>query len=125
MRHNEITDEHNVFHEKGEAGMITAIVTFKLPPEMSREKWQDNIKQVSTRFQNVPGLIRKQFLYDGKGIGGGVYLWETREAAENCYYKSPWAENVRKASGGNEPEIAWFETGVVVDNESHQIKTAT
>jgi hypothetical protein len=52
-----------------------------------------------------------------------VYLWETREAAENCYYKSPWAENVRKASGGNEPEIAWFETGVVVDNESHQIKT--
>jgi hypothetical protein len=56
--------------------------------------------------------------------GGGVCLWETREAAENCYYKSPWAENVRKASGGNEPEIAWFETGVVVDNESHQIKTA-
>lgn len=34
-------------------------------------------------------------------------------------------ESVRKASGGNEPEIAWFETGVVVDNESHQIKTAT
>ena len=73
---------------------------------------------------NVPGLIRKQFLFDERGIGGGVYLWETREAAEACYYKSPWGENVRKASGGNEPEIAWFETGVVVDNESHQIKTA-
>jgi hypothetical protein len=55
----------------------------------------------------------------------GVYLWETREAAEACYYKSPWGENVRKASGGNEPDIAWFETGVVVDNESHQIKTAS
>src|SRR5262249_49740540 len=105
--------------------MITAVVTFKLPPEMSREKWQENIKQVSTRFQNVPGLIRKQFLYSDKGVGGGVYLWETREAAENCYYKSPWGENVRKVSGGNEPEIAWFETGVVVDNENHQIKTAT
>ena len=24
--------------------MITAVVTFKLPPEMSREKWQENIK---------------------------------------------------------------------------------
>jgi hypothetical protein len=87
-------------------------------------KWQENIKQASTRFQNVPGLIRKQFLYNDKGIGGGVYLWETREAAENCYFKSPWGESVRRASGGNEPEIAWFETGVVVDNESHQIKTA-
>jgi hypothetical protein len=113
------------FSSKGEIALITAVVTFKLPPEMSREKWQENIKQVSVRFQNVPGLIRKQFLYNDKGIGGGVYLWETREAAENCYYKSPWAENVRRASGGNEPEIAWFETGVVVDNESHQVKTAT
>jgi hypothetical protein len=79
--------------------------------------------KTGSRFQNVPGLIRKQFLYNDKDIGGGVYLWETREAAENCYFKSPWAENVRKASGGNEPEIAWFETSVVVDNESHQIKT--
>ena len=113
------------FSSREEFAMITAVVTFKLPPEMSREKWQENIKQVSTRFQNVPGLIRKQFLYSDKGIGGGVYLWETREAAENCYSKSPWGESVRKASGGNEPEIAWFETGVVVDNESHQIKTAT
>jgi hypothetical protein len=71
------------------------------------------------------GLIRKQFLYNDKGVGGGVYLWETREAAEACYYKSPWGESVRRACGGNEPDIAWFETGVVVDNQSHQIKTAT
>jgi hypothetical protein len=84
--------------------MITAVVTFKLPPEMSREKWQENIEQVSASFQNLPGLIRKQFLYNDKGVGGGVYQWETREAAENCYYKSPWDENVR-ASGGNEPEM--------------------
>ena len=105
--------------------MITAVVTFKLPPGLTREQWQEQIKQVSARFQNVPGHIRKQFLYHDKGIGGGVYLWENREAAEACYYKSPRGENVRKASGGNEPDIAWFETGIVVDNESHQIKTAT
>jgi len=104
--------------------MITAVVTFKLPTGLTREQWQEHNKQVSVRFQNVPGLIRKQFLYNDQGIGGGVYLWETREAAETCYYKSPWGENVRKASGGNEPDIVWFETGVVVDNESHQIKTA-
>jgi len=105
--------------------MITAIVTFKLPPGLTREQWQEHNKQVSTRFQNVPGLLRKQFLYNEKGIGGGVYPWETREAAEACYYKRPWGETVRKASGGNEPEIVWFETGVVVDNENHRIKTAS
>ena len=73
--------------------MITAVVTFKLPPGLTREQWQGHIEQVSTRFQNVPGLIRKQFLYDDKGVGGGVYLWETREAAKACYYKSPWGES--------------------------------
>jgi hypothetical protein len=64
--------------------MITAIVASKLPPGLTREQWQEQIKQVATRFQNVPGLIRKQFLYNDKGVGGGVYLWETREAAEAC-----------------------------------------
>src|SRR5215467_7584958 len=91
--------------------MIKAVVAFKLPPGLTREQWQEQIKQVSARFQNVPGLIRKQFLYNDKGICGGVYLWENREAAEACYYKSPRGENVRKASGGNDPDIAWFEKG--------------
>jgi hypothetical protein len=54
--------------------MITAIVTFKLPPGITRAQWLENIKVASARFQNVPGLIRKQFLYSDKGIGGGVYL---------------------------------------------------
>ena len=104
--------------------MITAVVTFELPSGLTRGQWQEQIQQVSARFKDVPGLIRKQFLYNDHGIGGGVYLWENREAAEACYYKSPWRESVRRASGGNEPDIAWFETGVVVDNESHQIKIA-
>lgn len=103
--------------------MITAIVTFKLPADVTREQWQTHIEQVSPRFQNVPGLISKQFLYNDQGIGGGVYLWESRAAAEACFYGSPWGENVRKASGGNAPDIAWFETGVVVDNETHRVKT--
>ena len=101
--------------------MITAVVTFKLPQGMTRDQWAENTKAVSTRFQAVPGLIRKQFLFSEKGIAGGVYLWETREAGEACY-RGPWLENVRTASGGNEPDIAWFETFAVVDNESRKIR---
>ena len=37
--------------------MITAVVTFKLPQGMTREKWLEHIKPVSARFQNIPGLI--------------------------------------------------------------------
>jgi hypothetical protein len=42
--------------------MITAVVTFKVPNEMTREKALEIFKAVSPRFQQVPGLIRKQFL---------------------------------------------------------------
>jgi hypothetical protein len=102
--------------------MITAVVTFKIPPGMTREQWFAHIKPVSERFRNIPGLIRKQFLFNENGTGGGVYLWETREAAEACY-AGPWRDNVRKIAGAD-PDIAWFETQIVVDNEQNAIKLA-
>jgi len=103
--------------------MITAVVTFKVPKEMTRDKALETFKAASPRFHNVPGLIRKQFLYSGeKSIAGGVYLWETRAAAEACY-QGPWKDNIRKVALA-EPDIAWFDTPVVVDNETHQVKTA-
>jgi hypothetical protein len=102
--------------------MITAVVTFKIPPGTTRAQWLEHIKQVATRFQDVPGLIRKQFLFSEAGIAGGVYLWETREAAEACY-RGPWRDNVRKIAGAD-PDIAWFDTQIVVDNESQEIRIA-
>jgi hypothetical protein len=105
-----------------EAAMITAVVTAKLPKGLTREQWLDNTKRIAARFQTIPGLIRKQFLYSEGGVGGGVYLWETREAAEACY-RGPWRDNFRNVFGV-EPEIAWFDSPVVVDNVSHEIKIA-
>jgi len=102
--------------------MITAVVTFKLPAEMTREKWREHTRSISPRFQTIPGLIRKQFLYDDKGNGGGMYLWESREAAEACY-RGPWKDAVA-AIARSEPHIAWFETAVVVDNENHEVKVS-
>jgi hypothetical protein len=99
--------------------MITTVVTFKHPSEMTREKRREHNRAVSPRFQNIPGLIRKQFLYDGQGNGGGMYLWESREAAETCY-RGPWKDAVA-AIARSEPHIAWFETTVVVDNEGHRV----
>ncbi len=44
--------------------MITAVVTFNVPKEMTHAKALETFKAASPRFQNVPGLIRKQFLYN-------------------------------------------------------------
>jgi hypothetical protein len=105
-----------------ETVMITAVVTFKIPQGTTRAQWLEHIKSISMRFQDVPVLIRKQFLYSDEGIAGGVYLWETREAAE-ALYAGAWRENLRKIADAD-PDIAWYDTQIAVDNESHEIRIA-
>ena len=103
--------------------MITAIVTAKIPEGWTREQYLDHAKRIAERFQAIPGLIRKQFLFsEEQGLGGGVYLWQTREAAEACY-RGVWRENFRNSFGA-EPDIVFFDSPVIVDNEAHAIKVA-
>ena len=101
--------------------MITTVVTFKIPQDMTRDQWFSTIEAVAPHFQNIPGLIRKHFLYSA-GVGGGVYLWETKVAAEACY-SDAWRESIRRVAV-SDPEIAYYETQVVVDNERNEIRTA-
>lgn len=103
--------------------MITAIVTAKLPAGLTEKAYAEHAARIAERFQSIPGLIRKQFLFNAKdGVGGGVYLWESREAAETCY-RGVWRDNFRNAFGV-EPTITFFDSPVVVDNEIRAIKTA-
>ena len=63
------------------------------------------------------GLVRKYYLRSEDGYrAGGVYLWETRAAAE-AVYNSEWKARVKQLYG-SEPEISWFDTPVIVDNQA-------
>jgi hypothetical protein len=108
---------------KGMHAMITAIVTAKIPQGMTKEQYLEHAQRIAGRFQAIPGLIRKQFLFsDEQGAAGGVYLWESRAAADACY-AGVWRDNFRAAFGA-EPQIAFFDSPVVVDNEAHTVKVA-
>ena len=58
----------------------------------------------------------------GRAHGRGVYLWESRAAAE-ATYSTEWREHVAKLFGGA-PEITWFDTPVIVDNAAPASKAA-
>jgi len=105
--------------------MITAIVQFKVAGDVGREQVLTNMRNVAPRFETVPGLIRKNFLFDeARGIGGGVYTWETREAADTLYAEGgAWRQAIRDLYGV-EPEITIFETPVIVDNAVGEIQSA-
>ena len=65
------------------------------------------------------GFLRKQFICarDGK-IAGGVYMWESQEAAER-FYSGEWLAGIR-ARYGAEPKISYFETVALTDKASGQ-----
>jgi hypothetical protein len=94
---------------------ITTVVQFRLPQAISLEEATRRFESSAPKYRNVPGLIRKYYLRaeDGR-TAGGVYLWESRAAAD-AVYSTEWREYVTKAFG-SAPEITWFDTPVIVDN---------
>lgn len=100
--------------------MITAIVQFELPEPVSREKAKQLFMGSAEKYQNTSGLIRKYYLLTEDGrTAGGVYLWESREAAEQTYSEE-WRKNLIEKYGSN-PSLTYFESPVIVDNEKGEI----
>jgi heme-degrading monooxygenase HmoA len=95
--------------------MITAVVQFALPKPISLEEAARTFESTAPKYKNLPGLIRKYYLRSEDGRrAGGVYLWETKAAAE-AVYNAEWKARVEQVYGST-PEIAWFDTPVIVDN---------
>lgn len=96
--------------------MITAIVRFKLPATVSPKEATALYESSAPKYQGLAGLVRKYYLYDqASRTGGGVYLWESRAAADKVY-TAEWRRMIAQRYGA-EPEILFFDTPVIVDND--------
>jgi len=100
--------------------MITALVQFKLPKPLSREKAREVFLGSAGKYREIRGLIRKYYLLseDG-GTAGGVYLWNSREDADRLY-TDEWKQFVFDKYGVL-PSVTYFESPVIVDNVTGQI----
>jgi hypothetical protein len=70
----------------------------------------------SANYQGVRGLVRKYYLFGDDCTGGGVYLWQDRETAER-FYSETW-KNMIAQRFGVQPEILFYETPVIVENQA-------
>jgi hypothetical protein len=102
--------------------MITALVQFKLPQPITRDKAREIFSGTAPKYRDLPGLVRKYYLLseDG-GTAGGVYLWRSREDAERLY-TDDWRKFVAEKYGA-EPSVQYFATQVIVDNLIGEIIT--
>ena len=94
--------------------MITAIVQFKLPDGTSLEDAKAIFEGGVAKYEGLPGLVRKYYLFGEGAVAGGVYLWQSREAAD-AVYTPEWRDMIKERYGAA-PQISFFDTPVIVDN---------
>ena len=77
-------------------------------------------QSTAPRYQSQPGLIRKYYVLSEDGMtAGGVYLWQSREAAD-ALYTDEWRAFVT-GKYGTPPQVVYMACPVVVDNTTRQI----
>ncbi|WP_323784352.1 monooxygenase [Thalassovita sp.] len=97
--------------------MITEIVTFDLPADMSREEVLARYQATLPRWRANPELIRKTYLYDPDGNrGGGVYLWKSVEAAKAAH-DADWCR-MAEETYGCAPRFDYFEAPLILENDN-------
>jgi hypothetical protein len=107
-------------HPKEGITMITALVQFKLPQPVTREKAQQVFVGTAPRYRETSGLIRKYYLLSEDGrTAGGVYLWKSKKDAEGLY-TTEWVNSIRERYGAL-PSVTYFESPVVVDNLTKEV----
>ena len=95
--------------------MITVIVYFKLPDELTREEIISKFERTVQKWSENQDLIRKNYIIDlDSGVAGGVYLWKEKMHAE-IWLGAEFRKMV-KDNYGEEPSFQFFETPIVVDN---------
>jgi hypothetical protein len=105
-----------------EVAMITAIVRFRLPEGTTRDDAKAMFEKSAPNYRGVSGLVRKYYLYGDDRTGGGVYLWNSREAAER-FYSEAWRSTVAQRYG-TQPEISFYDTSVIVENLDQKASAA-
>jgi hypothetical protein len=94
--------------------MITAIVRFPLPTGTSLQDAKAMFEKSVPAYKGASGLIRKYYLFGEDRTGGGVYLWQSRAAADH-QYSQVW-RNMIEEKFGTAPEITYYDTPVIIDN---------
>ena len=96
--------------------VIVAIVRFPIDPQLTADEVRAMFEASAPAYQNLPGLRRKHYLRAEDGdTAGGVYLWESKAAAE-AVYDEAWRTRLTEKYGAP-PSVEYFESPVTVDPE--------
>jgi hypothetical protein len=94
--------------------MVIAIVRFGLPKALTFDQAGDSFEKGAPAYQTAAGLQRKHYLLGEHGdVGGGVYFWESRDAAD-AFYSEAWSSRLAERFG-SAPVVEFFSSPLSVD----------
>lgn len=97
--------------------MITEVVTWKMPKEMTREQLTAAFRKSVPYWQQNSALIRKSFIFDPvNGTCGGIYLWNSVDDAKR-FHDDAFCKRINDVYGGK-PSFTYYETSIAIDNAS-------
>jgi len=100
--------------------MIVTIVTFQLPKPATLAGITATFQATAPKYLGMPGLLRKNYWMSEDGQrAGGIYVWDSREAADRVY-TAAWKAFVADKYGAP-PVIEYLHSPVMVDNDAGAI----
>src|ERR1700704_1088336 len=101
---------------------IISILTYKLPNRWTLEQATAMFKTTAPLYLGKRGLVRKHYVFTEAGDVKGIYLWESKAAAEACV--TPEWKGMGASKYGAAPEIIYGVVPVTVDNLQEAIEVA-
>ena len=99
--------------------MITVVVKFKISDTLTSKILKEKFIETSTMYQKVDGLLRKNYIDDIENkYAGGVYTFVSMKSAKNWFDEDRIEWITQRFS---KPEVAYYESPVIVDNEKNLI----
>ena len=96
--------------------MIATIVTFRhTAAAYDRGKFEAINRSTAPKYEGLAGLVSKAYWYDDAAReNGGLYIWETREAAEATHDEA----HLKRLEDlyGVRPTVRWMDVPVFVNN---------
>jgi hypothetical protein len=100
--------------------VIVALVRFSMDPSIPADDVRSSFRASAPNYASTAGLVRKHFLYAAdRGEGGGVYVWESRVAAD-AFYDDAWFARMT-AKFGAAPTVDLFENVATVAGDARAV----
>jgi hypothetical protein len=97
-------------------GTLATIVTFRhAASTYDRAKFEAINRSTAPKYEALPGLLFKAYWYDDAACeNGGIYVWDSREAAEATHDQAH-LDRLEQLYGVR-PTVRWLDVPVFVNN---------